>query len=475
MNLKKLLPLASLCLCASLLTTACSKDEPKMPTEQPTHPTGTREATIAISLGAQHPTYFSFLGKDVSKLTEETAKTSSDWDIAFLGLNGLTNSSSNGPGKVALLRTETTDFDAIVNVTPFLDKSYTWTSDATISVTSLAQMPPREITGTFNKLLVDAYAFDMGVHPPKVNVSQSVFLVRTAAGDYAKLQLLGVADGYAGYRIRYAYLGTTGENKLPATPAPEHPKTPGEARIAVASAGGLETALQGEDLSQLVKLTVTSGTLSQKDLDFITKHLKIKELDLTDASLALEASDRGFDGNSSIKKLIAPASLVRTESKWFSNTLATEIIFPGDQLKYFGGAVYNEKLKSIVLPNSVEELGDGAFANSNYESITLSTSLKIIPKEAFKACRRLTKLTIPASVKEIRDRVFADCSRLKEVTFLCPAPKFTLNAEEENAFDGYDYDVDPTFIVPKGTREDYLSALDWSPKSVVAQRFVEAD
>ncbi len=94
--------------------------------------------------------------------------------------------------------------------------------------------------------------------------------------------------------------------------------------------------------------------------------------------------------------------------------------------------MYNEKLKSITLPNSVEEIGAAAFANSNFESITLSTSLKSIPTEAFKGCRRLTKLTIPTSVTEIKDNVFTGCAQLKEITFLCPAPTFTTNDLDEN-------------------------------------------
>ena len=131
--------------------------------------------------------------------------------------------------------------------------------------------------------------------------------------------------------------------------------------------------------------------------------------------------------------------------------------------------MYNEKLKSITLPNSVEEIGAAAFANSNFESITLSTSLKSIPTEAFKGCRRLTKLTIPTSVTEIKDNVFTGCAKLKEITFLCPAPTFTTNDLDENAFEGFNYSIEPTFTVPKGTKDAYLKALNWSPKSRVAK------
>lgn len=265
------------------------------------------------------------------------------------------------------------------------------------------------------------------------------------------------------------------EDPKPPVPQPEAPKAAGEARIEVAKAGGLEAALKGEDLEKLTKLVVTSGSLNQADLNFITKSLKIQELDLTTATLSLQDDDKGFDGNSTLKKIIAPANLEKTQKDWFSNTMATEFVFPGNKLRVFGGAVYNEKLKSIVLPNSVEELGDSPFSNSNFESITLSSSLKVIPAEAFKGCRRLTKLVIPASVIEIKDNVFTGCSLLKDVIFLCPAPKFTPSDIDENAFDGYDYSIDPKFTVPKGTKADYLKALGLPANSRGAKRFVEAE
>lgn len=265
------------------------------------------------------------------------------------------------------------------------------------------------------------------------------------------------------------------EDPKPPVPQPEAPKAAGEARVEVAKAGGLEAALKGEDLEKLTKLVVTSGTLNQADLNFITKSLKIQELDLTTATLSLTDDDNGFYNNSTLKKIIAPANLEKTQKDWFSNTMATEFVFPGNKLRVFGGAVYNEKLKSIVLPNSVEELGDSPFSNSNFESITLSSSLKVIPAEAFKGCRRLTKLVIPASVIEIKDNVFTGCSLLKDVIFLCPAPKFTPSDIDENAFDGYDYSIDPKFTIPKGTKEAYFKALGIGPKGQLAKRFVEAE
>lgn len=100
-----------------------------------------------------------------------------------------------------------------------------------------------------------------------------------------------------------------------------------------------------------------------------------------------------------------------------------------------------EDLKSIRIPDSVEQIGDGVFTYcSALEEITLSKNLKEIPEDAFIDCHKLksiqlpskiktigygafmrcsslTEVAIPASVKIIKPIAFAECTALKEVTF----------------------------------------------------------
>lgn len=251
---------------------------------------------------------------------------------------------------------------------------------------------------------------------------------------------------------------------------------PGEVRVDFIQAGNLETILKDTDREKLTKLVVSSGMLNQADLDYITKSLKIQELDLESATLSLKDDEKGFYSNSTLKKIIVPANLEKTQQAWFSNTLATELIFPGNKLHFFGGASYNEKLKSITLPNSVEELGEKAFEGGSFETITLSSKLKTIPAETFKGCRLLTQITIPASITEVGSLAFKGCNKLKSIIFLCPAPKFTTNADEENAFTDYDYsEIEPTIIVPKDTKATYLTALGIGPRGKLAKLITEAE
>ena len=278
----------------------------------------------------------------------------------------------------------------------------------------------------------------------------------------------------------------------PLTPAPpkvdppksEEPKLevlqPGVVRITNLAPGGLASTFHKNnfndaDRKKVTKLIIQSGGLSQADLTYIRYHFLVKELDLTTASLSLADTDEGFYNNSTITKLILPANLTKVTAKWLSNTMISELIFPGDKLKNFGGAPYNDKLRHLVLPNSVEELGEDAFTLSGLETITLSTALKRISPKAFKWCNHLTTLTIPASVTEIGHQAFAQCARLKSITFQGEAPKITTNGQGQHAFSGYNFSSNsPLITVPKGSRDRYLKALGWSASSPEAQYFVEA-
>lgn len=74
------------------------------------------------------------------------------------------------------------------------------------------------------------------------------------------------------------------------------------------------------------------------------------------------------------------------------------------------------KLVSVSIPDTVEEIGEGSFGScANLESITLPSSLKFIDEAAFFGCKGLKSLVIPGGVKMIDARAFAECTSLTEV------------------------------------------------------------
>ncbi len=83
---------------------------------------------------------------------------------------------------------------------------------------------------------------------------------------------------------------------------------------------------------------------------------------------------------------------------------------------------YNDKLKSIIIPDSVTSIGDYAFgACSSIDSIIIPDSVINIGEGAFYDCNSLISITIPGSVRYLGFGAFAFCLKLQTVTILSEA------------------------------------------------------
>ena len=75
------------------------------------------------------------------------------------------------------------------------------------------------------------------------------------------------------------------------------------------------------------------------------------------------------------------------------------------------------ELTSIVIPNSVKNIGDSAFYNcSSLTSITIPNSVTSLGESAFYGCESLTSVNILAGITSIKERTFAGCDLLTDVT-----------------------------------------------------------
>ena len=74
-------------------------------------------------------------------------------------------------------------------------------------------------------------------------------------------------------------------------------------------------------------------------------------------------------------------------------------------------------LRSIEIPDSVNEIGGGAFSEALFlKTVKLPSGITEIQESTFGVCVRLKGLEIPDGVKSIGRSAFADCTNLREIT-----------------------------------------------------------
>lgn len=77
----------------------------------------------------------------------------------------------------------------------------------------------------------------------------------------------------------------------------------------------------------------------------------------------------------------------------------------------------NSSLKTILIPDTVTEIGNGAFMDFyNLEYIYIPESVTKIDDNAFNGCSQLASISIPYSVKEIGESAFSYCESLQDVS-----------------------------------------------------------
>ena len=74
---------------------------------------------------------------------------------------------------------------------------------------------------------------------------------------------------------------------------------------------------------------------------------------------------------------------------------------------------YNKNIISVVIPNSVTNIGYSAFSNcTNLTSVVMSNALTSIDSYAFENCKKLYSINLPDSLQYIGSYTFSSCSSL---------------------------------------------------------------
>ncbi|WP_278952640.1 leucine-rich repeat protein [Alistipes putredinis] len=178
--------------------------------------------------------------------------------------------------------------------------------------------------------------------------------------------------------------------------------------IHVETKGELENVLAGYDYANIESLKIT-GVLNDVDFLFIYRMMpKLKNLDIAEVNITALPT-QAFYKSTNVEHLILPKTLTTIGKEMF----------------------YRSKLKSVVIPASVETIEAAAFKGcSSLATVTFEkgSQLKTIGGGyysssysyyygAFLDCTALTSIEIPASVETIEAAAFMRCSKLATVTF----------------------------------------------------------
>ena len=123
---------------------------------------------------------------------------------------------------------------------------------------------------------------------------------------------------------------------------------------------------------------------------------------------------------------------------WYSGAFAgcagiISVMLP-DSLQEIGDSAFRgcSGLTTVLIPNSVQKIGRWAFEGCNaLASVTIPDSVQEIGGWAFEGCNALASVTIPDSVQEIGSCAFSGCSLLASVTI----PN-SIQEIDQNAFSG---------------------------------------
>lgn len=188
----------------------------------------------------------------------------------------------------------------------------------------------------------------------------------------------------------------------------------------VATPGSLKELLVDLE-TQPEKLALT-GALNSKDLEYIHagtgKMAAVQELDLSAitlscdggayATLSLGNSDIGMGGYSATFYLSDECRVDTTSSS--TGLGGGNVVYHYYGRDLAGTFSNNTRLKRVVLPASLSEIGDYVFAGSSISSVVLSSGITRIPRGAFSGTTSLESLSLSNQVVAIGEGAFAGSS-----------------------------------------------------------------
>ena len=141
--------------------------------------------------------------------------------------------------------------------------------------------------------------------------------------------------------------------------------------------------------------------------------------------------DYAFRGNA-LEAVTIPDSVTYLGENAFAQCYNAKSLSIGSGLSEIGGwAFYGlSNVERIVIPGTVETIGESAFGETKATQIILSDGVKTIERAAFESCKNAEAVTIGNSVEYIGSKAFYECKNLKSLAI----PDGVVNIESQAFF-----------------------------------------
>lgn len=115
-----------------------------------------------------------------------------------------------------------------------------------------------------------------------------------------------------------------------------------------------------------------------------------------------------------LTQITLPNTLEKIGFMTFNNLKNLNEVLIENGVKIIDEFAFSETgIKNIIIPNSVESIGESAFKKClNLQNVVLSNNIKEIPDSVFYGCKNLENVTLPENLKEIGLNAFSGCEKL---------------------------------------------------------------
>ena len=191
-----------------------------------------------------------------------------------------------------------------------------------------------------------------------------------------------------------------------------------ELAVAVSEAGsfGTEALKITNSLSGINRLTI-SGKINNNDMEIIRNNMPdLIAIDMSNVDMEV-IPNQFLYGKSNIMELVLPNNTkeIRDEAFRGCNRMK-EVVLPESVTSIGYAAFFGSGITSINLPDGITSIGNSAFDDCYYlESINIPAGITRIEERTFSSCRSLKSISMPQNITYIGDYAFEGCSSLEEI------------------------------------------------------------